>query len=100
MLTRKWFPIRDGYVKPTIPFVPDNQKLYRLETQAQEAIKGSARELAKVLGHKPGDFWTTTMPEALAAMLDSFEPSASRSAAIAYLESFGYVVNEPSADCL
>jgi hypothetical protein len=40
MLTRKWFPIRDGYVKPTIPFVPDNDKLYRLGDKGSRGNQG------------------------------------------------------------
>lgn len=84
-------------VKPSIPRIGRNdetEKLYVLEEQRSEAVKRSARELAVILGHTPEQFWTHTMPEALASVLDTYERKVSEAAAIAYLEHFGYIITK------
>lgn len=57
---------------------PNTKTLYRLEEERNEAIKAAARELAKVLEHASGEYWTRTMPEALYATLDAYSPSMVR----------------------
>lgn len=80
---------------PEIPFIGEGaEKLYALEDTRNKAIKAAAQELADVLGHTKEEYWTKTIPEALANVLESYERAASVAAAIGYLRQYGNVTVE------
>jgi hypothetical protein len=75
------------YQKPQGQFIGEGaEKLYKLEEKRSRAIELAAKELAKVLGHHEGCYWTDTMPEVLLSILDSYDPRAARLAAEVYIE--------------
>ena len=81
---------------PEIPMIGQvAEKLYALEHVRSEAIKAAAKEQAIVMQHEDGEFWTRTMPEALASMLESYERAASIAAALGYLRRYGSVTFAP-----
>lgn len=61
------------------------ERLYALESASTTAIGKAARELAQVLNHDKGEYWTRTMPLALFTVLESFDRHASEAAAVGYL---------------
>lgn len=69
-------------------------KLYRLERSRNEIIKEAAKEHGKILGFDSDQFWTHSLPEQIAATLESFDKQASEIAAIAWLERRGYTVTK------
>lgn len=77
---------------PEIPYIEGGaEKLYALEDIRTKAIKAAAKEHGKVLGHDESEFWTKTMPEHLASVLESYERASSIAAAIGYLRQYGNV---------
>ena len=64
---------------------PESAKLYELERFRNDYINRAAKELAKLLGHTPNDYWYKTMPEALLSILDSFDRQAALLAAEAFI---------------
>lgn len=71
---------KKAYVVPTCPPIVRREapELYRLEEKLNDAFEASAHELASVLGHDESDYWTTTLPEALASFLDGWDRDAVR----------------------
>lgn len=81
-------------IYPVVPlqFVgSDADKLYRLEHVRSESIRAAAKELAVVLGHTREQFYSATMPQALASLLESYERPCSICAALMYLAQYGTV---------
>jgi hypothetical protein len=60
-------------------------RLGELEDAAADAVMAAARELGRALGHPPDNFWVETLPQALYALLDRFDPQASTAAAKGWL---------------
>lgn len=87
--------LKTPVVEPTIPYIGQckaTEKLYKLEEKRSAAIKAAALELGKVLGHTPEEFWSRTMPETIASILDTYTTSLSVPAAAAYLKRYGFTV--------
>jgi hypothetical protein len=77
---------------PQIPFIGDGATyLYELERKRNKVIADAAKELALVLGHAEGEFWSRTMPEQLANILESYERPGAIAAALGYLRQYGDV---------
>lgn len=77
---------------PEIPYIDNGaEKLYALEDARDKAIMAAAKELAVILGHDKGEYWSKTLPEALANVLESYERASARAAAIGYLRQFGNI---------
>lgn len=77
-----------SHIIPSLPRIglnTDTEKLYRLENDRAREIGASARELGRLLGHTKNEYWTRTMPEALASILDSYETPAAVAGALGYL---------------
>lgn len=86
-----------GYRAPTGVRIGRNARaLYAAEEAARGTVKTAARELGKVLGHAPEQFWTHSLPEALLALLENFDTNAALLAAEAFLRSHGYTVSRPT----
>ncbi len=68
-------------------------RLYRLEAKRTKWIEDAAKEHGKILGHEPSQYWTHSMPEQLASVLESFEKGAAEAAAIGFLRSRGFRVD-------
>jgi hypothetical protein len=76
--------------------VDRTKELYRAEDRVVEAIKAAAVEQARLHGWvttKGRDFYRRAVPAALMHALDSFDPSTSVAAAVAYLQTKGITVN-------
>jgi len=77
---------------PEIPYIGAAAvDLYELEDIRSKAIKASAKEHGQLLGHTEAEFWTKTMPEHLASLLEGYERASSIAAAIGYLRQYGNV---------
>ena len=78
-----------------IPQIPNigsaAEKLYALEDARSKAIKAAALEHGKILNHLESEFWSRTMPEQLASILESYERPAAIAAALGYLRQYGDV---------
>lgn len=74
----------------------DSEALYSAESKTTDAINRAAVELGKLMGHSKKEYWTKTIPQALIAVLCSFETKASIAAAVSYLIDVG-VLTEPPA---
>lgn len=70
---------------PRIGLNTDTETLYRLENVRAREIAAAARELGRLLCHDKNQYWTHTMPEALASVLDSYGAPVSIAGAIGYL---------------
>jgi hypothetical protein len=80
---------------PTFVFVAhgkQTEKLYHLERKAHDSIEKAARELGEVLDFGESRYWTHSLPEALANILEGHETGASETAAIAFLAKQGFKV--------
>jgi hypothetical protein len=80
---------------PEIPFIGSGsdgaQKLYTLEDVRRKAVTAAAKQHGKVLGYTESEFWTKTMPEHLASLLEGYERATAIAAAIGYLRQYGKV---------
>lgn len=89
-----------NYKPPQSIFIGGSaRKLYQAEERRSTAIKTCATEYCRLaeLDHKDQIvFWKTAIPQALFDTLDSFETSASITAAKAFLEHYGFTVTAPN----
>lgn len=77
---------------PEIPYIGSGaERLYCLEDVRNKAIKEAAKELANLLNHGTEEYWTRTMPESLANILESYERPCAIAAAIGYLRQYGNI---------
>jgi hypothetical protein len=87
------------YKMPTDVHVSEEQapKLYRLEETRDKAIQAAAKELQRYLMRLHGrevSYWGEAMPGALLNILNSFVDDAAINAAMAYLMTKGFTVDE------
>jgi hypothetical protein len=91
-----------GYRIPTFKRTEarDAVKLYHAESRALKEIDAAARELGEILGFDKSEFWTHSLPEELATILESYDNGAAEAAAIAYLRKAGFTItkNEPEEE--
>lgn len=59
--------------------------LYALEEKRQNAIRAAAEEHGRVLGYTSKEYWTRSLPEQLAQVLEANDSRAALVAAVAYL---------------
>ena len=77
------------YIKPTVirgGRQGVTEKLYALESQRNNNILAAAKEWGRLNSIPQGEFWTRSLPQQLFDLLGSFDRSASKVAAEAYLE--------------
>jgi hypothetical protein len=77
------------YQKPKGPRIGRNantDRLYRLEDEMYTAFQASSTELANVLKHSPGQYYTHTLPEAIFSFLEHYDDQAVRLAVELWLE--------------
>lgn len=72
---------------PVQSFIPTSEKkLYGLEKKLKDAFKNAAKELGRIHEHKPADYDTHTIPQALYDFFDNFEHGAVEAAYLAHCE--------------
>lgn len=89
--TAETHPERYGFRIPEMPFMgrnPKCRKLLEMEEKRSDAIGKCATEMMRLLELK--DHYREAVPEALAAVLESYDSHASDAAAIGYLRKRGY----------
>lgn len=74
------------------------QRLYDAEARLTTAVHAVALQHQLLDQRTPAQdagYWRLDVPQALVSALESFEPPAAASAAIAYLTQFGFRVTDP-----
>ena len=105
-VAKPWtYPFDPPATVPTVGTGDEGQALHAAESRAVEAVKRVATEIAKLAAAagwkgwgvqegKPG-FHTKSVPEALAAVLNCFDPTHAIAGAAGYLQHLGFTVIAP-----
>ena len=85
--------MQEKAIEPTHTKIPHNsrtKRLYSLENQLHEVLKGCALEWLKVNGMPEKEMWSRAVPQAMFDLMDSFDSDCSEAACKAYLRSRGF----------
>lgn len=77
----------------TLPYLDSGHvRVYKAEERATKIVHSVAEALADTLGHTREQYWSHSVVEALAIVLDSFQPMTAIAAAIGYLRKKGFTI--------